>query len=117
MHFWRRHTSQMVLRGSNLGGAINRDGRDSLGSDSGYIRDLQRHKTMVDPKHKKLWELMNTYLGHNERSIQKQIVEHMEYTYARSRFTYNATTICLAGASSLKDRLTECFNDTAQLSF
>jgi len=74
---------------------------DSLGSDSGYMRDLQRHKTMLDSKHKKLWELMNTYLGHDERSIQKQIVEHMEYTYARSRFTYNATTICLAGASSL----------------
>ena len=65
-------------------------------------------------KHKKMWELLGTYIGHDKESIQKQIINHIEYTGARSRFDFNKQTCSLAVASSLKDRLIECFNDTAQ---
>ena len=64
-------------------------------------------------KHKKMWELLGTYIGHDKESIQKQIVNHIEYTGAKSRFDFNTQTCSLAVASSLKDRLVECFNDTA----
>lgn len=37
----------------------------------------------------KLWELMGEYIGHDKTSIQKQIVSHIEYTLAKSRFDFN----------------------------
>jgi len=37
----------------------------------------------------KLWELMDEYIGHDKISIQKQIVDHIEYTLAKSRFDFN----------------------------
>ena len=37
----------------------------------------------------KLWSLMDEYIGHDKKSIQKQIVSHIEYTLAKSRFDFN----------------------------
>ena len=65
-------------------------------------------------RNKKMWQLTRTYLGHDKESIQKQIVAHIEYTGARSRFSFDLHTCCLAVAASLKDRLIECYNDTMQ---
>jgi hypothetical protein len=67
----------------------------------------------ITMKHKKMWHLMDSYIGHDKESIQKQIVTHVEYTGAKSRFDLNLQTYALAVASSLKDRLVECFNDTS----
>jgi len=63
-------------------------------------------------KDEKLWELMGEYIGHDKKSIQKQIVTHIEYTLAKSRFDFNLQHCCQAVKNSLFDRLIECGNDT-----
>jgi starch phosphorylase len=45
-------------------------------------------------------------------SIQQSIVNHVEYTLARSRFKFDDTEAYLATAHSLRDRLIEVWNDT-----
>ena len=59
-----------------------------------------------------MWELMSSYLGHEKWDIQKQIVNHIEYTVAKSRFNFGKPHCSQAVAASLRDRLIECFNDT-----
>lgn len=66
----------------------------------------------VRKRSEKLWELMGEYIGHDKSSIQKQIVSHIEYTLAKSRFDFNIQHCCQAVKSSLFDRLIECGNDT-----
>lgn len=60
----------------------------------------------------KLWALMSAYLGHERWFIQKQIVNHIEYTVVKSRFNFDKSHLSVAVASSIRDRLIECFNDT-----
>ena len=36
-----------------------------------------------------MWELMGTYIGADKRSIQRSIVNHVEYTLARTRFNFD----------------------------
>ena len=55
---------------------------------------------------------MGEYIGHDKTSIQKQIVSHIEYTNAKSRFDFNIQHCCQAVKKSLFDRLIECGNDT-----
>lgn len=37
----------------------------------------------------KMWELMSSYIGSDQRSIQRSIVNHVEYTLARTRFNFD----------------------------
>ena len=36
-----------------------------------------------------MWELMSSYIGNDQRSIQRSIVNHVEYTLARTRFNFD----------------------------
>jgi glycogen phosphorylase len=45
-------------------------------------------------------------------SIQESIVNHAEYTLARSRYNFDDLEAYLATAHSLRDRLIEVWNDT-----
>ena len=45
-------------------------------------------------------------------SIQESIVNHAEYTLARSRYNFDNMEAYLATAHSLRDRLIEVWNDT-----
>lgn len=36
-----------------------------------------------------MWELMSSYMGTDRKSIQRQIVNHVEYTLARTRFDFD----------------------------
>jgi len=67
-----------------------------------------------DDVNEKLWGLMSSYLGHERWFIQKQIVNHIEYTVVKSRFHFDKSHLSAAVASSIRDRLIECFNDTNQ---
>jgi len=58
-----------------------------------------------------LWELMGTYLGRDSRSIQKQIVNHIEYTLGLTRFNFKDFNAYQATAFSVRDRLIEQLND------
>ncbi|GIQ82201.1 glycogen/starch/alpha-glucan phosphorylase [Kipferlia bialata] len=62
----------------------------------------------------KLWEILSEYQPRTVEAIQKQIVTHIEYTLARSRFTIDHHSAYMATAYSVRDRLLEYFNDTQQ---
>jgi starch phosphorylase len=54
---------------------------------------------------------MGTYLGRDSRSIQKQIVNHIEYTLGLTRFNFKDFNAYQATAFSVRDRLIEQLND------
>lgn len=62
----------------------------------------------------KMWELMKSYLGNDSQSIQRQIVNHVEYTLARTRFDFDNFGAYQAAALAVRDRLLESWNDTQQ---
>lgn len=62
----------------------------------------------------KMWELMSSYIGSDQRSIQRSIVNHVEYTLARTRFNFDNKGAYQAAAYSVRDRLIEAWNDTQQ---
>jgi starch phosphorylase len=69
------------------------------------------HKKGTANAREQLWELMGTYLGRDSRSIQKQIVNHIEYTLGLTRFNFKDLNAYQATAFSVRDRLIEQLND------
>ena len=62
----------------------------------------------------KMWSLMSSYIGNDQRSIQRSVVNHVEYTLARTRFDFDNKGAYQAAAYSVRDRLIEAWNDTNQ---
>ena len=62
----------------------------------------------------RIWELMSSYIGSDQKSIQRSIVNHVEYTLARTRFNFDNLGAYQAASHSVRDRLIEGFNDTQQ---
>nr|AGV05361.1 starch phosphorylase [Dunaliella salina] len=56
--------------------------------------------------------IMDTYKKNDVLSIQENIVSHIEYTMARSRYRFDDFECYQATALSLRDRLVEQWNDT-----
>lgn len=63
---------------------------------------------------KKFWSLMDTYQGTDTKSIQRSIVNHVEYTLAMTRFNFTNFGCYEATAFSIRDRMLEAWNDTNQ---
>jgi starch phosphorylase len=61
-----------------------------------------------------MWELMSSYLGTDRGAIQRQIVNHVEYTLARTRFNFDNFGAYQAASFAVRDRLLESWNDTQQ---
>ncbi|XP_057837765.2 uncharacterized protein LOC131047970 isoform X2 [Cryptomeria japonica] len=59
-----------------------------------------------------LFNLMDRYLSNDVVSIQRDILDHVEYTIARNRFVFNDFEAYQATAHSVRDRLIESWNDT-----
>lgn len=59
-----------------------------------------------------LYSLMDTYIKNDIPSIQSSIVNHVEYTIARSRYRFDDFEAYQATALSVRDRLIESWNDT-----
>lgn len=59
-----------------------------------------------------MWSLMQSYLGTSTEAIQRQVVNHVEYTLARTRFDFDNFGAYQATALSVRDRLIEAWNDT-----
>lgn len=70
--------------------------------------DLQKARRSL------LWKLMSTYLPATKEDIQGSFVSHIEYTLARSRFSFDNFSAYLAASYSVRDRLIELFNDTQE---
>ncbi|GIL74061.1 hypothetical protein Vretimale_4977 [Volvox reticuliferus] len=60
----------------------------------------------------RLYTLMDTYMKNDVLSIQEDIVNHVEYTLARSRVNFDNFEAYQATSLSLRDRLIERWNDT-----
>ena len=54
----------------------------------------------------------DTYIKNDILSIEESIVNHVEYTMARSRYKFDDQEAYMATAYSLRDRLIESWNDT-----
>eukprot|EP00500_Bicosoecida_sp_ms1_P002657 CAMPEP_0203813742 /NCGR_PEP_ID=MMETSP0115-20131106/4888_1 /ASSEMBLY_ACC=CAM_ASM_000227 /TAXON_ID=33651 /ORGANISM="Bicosoecid sp, Strain ms1" /LENGTH=916 /DNA_ID=CAMNT_0050722617 /DNA_START=56 /DNA_END=2806 /DNA_ORIENTATION=- len=63
-------------------------------------------------KSEKLWALMSSYIGSDIHTIQRSIVNHVEYTLASTRFSFDMAKCYRAAAFSVRDRLIESWNDT-----
>ncbi|TNV86445.1 hypothetical protein FGO68_gene14037 [Halteria grandinella] len=59
-----------------------------------------------------LWSLMNSYQGRDSRSIQRSIVNHVEYTLGLTRFNFKDFNAYQATSYSVRDRLIEQLNDS-----
>jgi starch phosphorylase len=55
---------------------------------------------------------MGSYIGSDVHSIQRSIVNHVEYTLARTRFNFDNNGAYHAASNSVRDRLIEAWNDT-----
>lgn len=59
-----------------------------------------------------LYDIMKSYLLYDEDAFMQSIVNHMEYTLARTRFSIDQNSSYKATALSIRDRLLEIWNDT-----
>ncbi|KAI8103779.1 hypothetical protein M9435_006307 [Picochlorum sp. BPE23] len=59
-----------------------------------------------------LHELMDTYSTDSVLSIEQSIINHVEYTLARSRYKFDDLEAYMATSYSVRDRLIESWNDT-----
>ena len=57
---------------------------------------------------------MNAYIGNDNRSIQRSIVNHVEYTLGLTRFNFDTQGAYKATSLSVRDRMIECLNDSAE---
>ena len=55
---------------------------------------------------------MKAYRSTSVETIEQQIVNHVEYTVAKTRFNFTAFNAYQATAYSVRDRLIENLNDT-----
>ncbi|KAH6829108.1 hypothetical protein C2S53_013256 [Perilla frutescens var. hirtella] len=65
-------------------------------------------------KAEKMFGLMDGFLKNDPMSLQKDILEHVEYTVARSRFSFDDFEAFQALSHSVRDRLIERWHDTHQ---
>ena len=59
-----------------------------------------------------LWRIMESYLPRDKHSIQKSIIQHIEYTMARTRFSLDKQIIYQGTSLSIRDKLLEAWNDS-----
>ncbi|CAI7780949.1 unnamed protein product [Closterium sp. NIES-53] len=86
------------------------------------LQNIRKPVTSLDPsaspelkrRTELLHNLMDTYIKNDVLSIQRSIVDHVEYTMARSRYKFDDFEAYQATAYSVRDRLIESWNDTQQ---
>lgn len=60
----------------------------------------------------KIYDLMKSYLENDESTLMQNIVSHLEFTLARTRFSLDRYTVYLSASLSVRDRLIESWNDS-----
>mmetsp|Transcript_13763 Transcript_13763/g.28238 ORF Transcript_13763/g.28238 Transcript_13763/m.28238 type:complete len:880 (-) Transcript_13763:992-3631(-) len=79
---------------------------------TGYSTPQDGQSAQQEERNKLLQSLMSQYLARDVTSIQRQVVNHVEYTLARTRYNFDALAAYQATALSMRDRLIESWNDT-----
>ena len=59
-----------------------------------------------------LYNLMDSYIKNDVVSVQQSILNHIEFTVARSRYRFDDSEAYQATSYSVRDRLIESWNDT-----
>jgi hypothetical protein len=59
-----------------------------------------------------LYEIMGDHMKNDVPSLQESIINHVEYTLARSRYRFDDFEAYQATSLSVRDRLIESWNDT-----
>ena len=70
------------------------------------------HHEVPEGTRENLWGLMKSYIGRDSRSIQRSIVNHVEYTLGLTRFNFKDFNAYQATSFSVRDRLIEQLNDS-----
>ncbi|KAF2077976.1 hypothetical protein CYY_000700 [Polysphondylium violaceum] len=65
-------------------------------------------------KGSKLFALKTDFLKNDEDSIQKGILDHVEYTLARTKYNFDSFSAYQGSAYTVRDRLIERWNETQQ---
>ncbi|KAJ0985992.1 hypothetical protein J5N97_004348 [Dioscorea zingiberensis] len=65
-------------------------------------------------KAERVFEMMDGFLKNDPVSLQKDILDHVEFTVARSRFSFDDFEAYQGMAHSVRDRLIERWHDTQQ---
>jgi len=79
-----------------------------------FVTEENEKDDAKNARFKLLWKLMDNYIPATKESVQVSFVNHIEYTIARSRFTFDCFSAYLAASYSVRDRLIELFNDTME---
>lgn len=89
--------------------------RESLYKLTDFSEKIFRPEFQISEKLKdkseKIWRMMDTYFPRDKESIQKSIINHIEYTLARTRFSLDKQIIYQGTSLSIRDRLLEAWND------
>jgi starch phosphorylase len=94
-----------------VSGSTTPVGVESLSKVLGTIELSQEEE---ERRRQLLWSLMSSYLARDVSSIQKYVVNHLEYSLARTRYNFDRSGAYHATALSVRDRLIEAWNDTQQ---
>lgn len=77
-------------------------------------QSLRAHDDEIATRKDQLWRLSSSYLVSDVPSIQRSLVQHVEYTLARRRYKFDRGSFYQATAHSVRDRLIERWTDTQQ---
>lgn len=88
--------------------AVAVSGRGVVVRKAGLMMEFGDRKVKVE----KMFELMDGFLKNDTVSLQKDILDHVEFTVARSRFNFDDFEAYQALSHSVRDRLIERWHDT-----
>ncbi|XP_058771543.1 uncharacterized protein LOC131644937 isoform X1 [Vicia villosa] len=75
---------------------------------AGFVEGFGEGKAKAE----RMFSLMDGFLKNDPYSLQKDIIHHVEYTVARSRFSFDDYEAYQAVSHSVRDRLIERWHDT-----
>jgi len=102
---------------SNTSGTtlIRKNSRSDFDSSNMLFRpEFRTSEEAESNQTEKLWALMSSYIPRDVQTIQTNLVNHLEYTLARTRFNFDKAACYKATALTVRDRLIESWNDTQQ---
>lgn len=80
--------------------------------ETNYRSEFVGLRSRLESKTTKLWSLMDSYTPRDLLTIQKSVIQHIEYTLARTRFNLDDQSLYIGTSLSVRDRLLENWNDT-----
>jgi len=92
--------------------SIKTNFNDENEGEKNYRTQFVGLRAKLEEKTDKLWSLMDSYQQRDALTIQKSIINHVEYTLARTRFNLDDQSLYTGTALSVRDRLMENWNDT-----